>query len=203
MASDDIRSDLARHVDNDDTRQTLINHGTALPALAPAASSESVPALTNQTPDTQYLASSGPQRANRVPTLIGAAIGLVLLLGALAGYLALGGGRDEVNLAAQPVTNGQSAPHESSTAPMPRERASAWPPAGGRLCPGSNSVAVNSVTSCEFAVNVTEAFESTGEGDVEAYSPVTEQHYTMTCSALQTGVVLCTGGNQAQVWIKD
>ena len=61
---------------------------------------------------------------------------------------------------------------------------------------------VNSVTSCQFAFNVADAVARNGVGTVQAYSPVTEQNYTMTCSAVEASIITCTGGNNAQVWMR-
>jgi hypothetical protein len=66
----------------------------------------------------------------------------------------------------------------------------------GRSCGGGLSV--NQNTSCSFAREVRAAYErSGGSGTVTAYSPVTKQAYTMSCSG---GLpVICTGGNNAAV----
>ncbi|MBO1030660.1 serine/threonine protein kinase [Tessaracoccus sp. SD287] len=74
-------------------------------------------------------------------------------------------------------------------------------PAGVSQC--SESIGVNRNTSCEFAANVAAAWSSTsrtGTTTVRAISPVTNQTYTMTCVA--GPVTVCTGGNNAAVYIR-
>jgi hypothetical protein len=59
---------------------------------------------------------------------------------------------------------------------------------------------VNGSTSCPFAENVQQAYYSQvgqGDGTVTAYSPVTGQVYTMSCTQGDSHV--CTGGNNAYV----
>jgi hypothetical protein len=66
----------------------------------------------------------------------------------------------------------------------------------------SGGISVNSVTSCPFAENVESAWNSSGDsgpGTVTAYSPVTDQTYTMYCTPSDTGYEVCTGGNNAYV----
>jgi hypothetical protein len=64
-----------------------------------------------------------------------------------------------------------------------------------------NGLSVNSVTTCPFARNVRDAFESSGGASViDVYSPVTKRTYTMRCSS---GIpTTCTGGNGAAVYIR-
>jgi hypothetical protein len=64
-------------------------------------------------------------------------------------------------------------------------------PCGGGLVVGSG-------TTCEFAENVRAAYDSNGPGTVEAYSPVTEKTYSMTCTAGTP--VVCTGASGASVY---
>jgi Glucodextranase, domain B len=71
------------------------------------------------------------------------------------------------------------------------------PPASpGAPCGGGLSVGPN--TSCAFAVNVRNAFNSSGPGTVAVFSPVTNQTYYMSCNA--TSPHVCTGGNNASVY---
>jgi hypothetical protein len=59
---------------------------------------------------------------------------------------------------------------------------------------------VNSATTCPFAENVENAYYaeiSSGSGNVEAWSPVTERNYVMYCTASPHE---CTGGNNAVVY---
>ncbi|MGD0704063.1 MAG: hypothetical protein ABSA02_29780 [Trebonia sp.] len=66
----------------------------------------------------------------------------------------------------------------------------------------SGGINVNSVTSCPFAENVESAWNSSGDsgsGTVTAYSPVTDQTYTMYCTPSDTGYEVCTGGHNSYV----
>lgn len=156
---------------------------------------------------------SKPTPSNRTPVLVGIAIGLAVILAALVAYLVLGGEADRQSVEApatagqQSVPSGQSssgspAPSGPSTAPTGNTTPVVWPPANAALCPGTDEIAVNSVTSCQFAANVASEFRRHGEGEIEAYSPVTQKHYTMSCAATQASVVVCQGGIDAQVWIR-
>ena len=56
-------------------------------------------------------------------------------------------------------------------------------------------------TTCAFAMNVAGEYGSNpGATTISAYSPVTGENYTMTCSAYSAGHV-CTGGNGASVYL--
>lgn len=151
---------------------------------------------------------------NRTPVLVGVIVGLLIVLAGVIGYLTLVGSppTEEDSAAHEPAavtsepTQEASAPPTAppSTSPPPQTEAPApaWPPQDTTPCPGTDAVVVNSVTSCQFAFNVAEAVARNGVGTVQAYSPVTEQNYTMTCSAVEASIITCTGGNNAQVWIR-
>ncbi|WP_433654394.1 protein kinase domain-containing protein [Nocardia sp. CA-128927] len=75
----------------------------------------------------------------------------------------------------------------------------------GRTGPFTASAAGTSVTSCPFAEEVRRAYAASGPpapqpGPVVAVSPVTGLTYTMICTA-NTGLVSCTGGNDAVVYV--
>lgn len=63
------------------------------------------------------------------------------------------------------------------------------------------SVGAGGATSCDFAQNVAAAIPAGSNGDavVRAASPVTGKTYTMTCKA--GSVVVCRGGNDAEVYV--
>lgn len=65
-----------------------------------------------------------------------------------------------------------------------------------------DGLAVGPNTTCAFAQSVREAYLGSGGGNVtvEAYSPVTQQSYTMSCRA--GAPTTCTGGNNASVFIQ-
>ena len=65
----------------------------------------------------------------------------------------------------------------------------------GGNCGDGLSVGVN--TTCPFAENVRAAYDESGPGTVNVYSPVTGNTYAMTCSPGTP--VVCTGGNDASV----
>jgi len=75
--------------------------------------------------------------------------------------------------------------------------ASAGSYAGETACGDELGVGPN--TTCVFAENVRSAYQSSGPGTVMAYSPVTHKTYAMTCS--DGSPVVCTGGNDATVYI--
>lgn len=75
-------------------------------------------------------------------------------------------------------------------------------PAGGpaKYCAGG--VGASAATSCDFAMNVAGEYGSNpGAATIGAYSPVTGQHYTMSCAATSGWSAVCTGGNGAVVFI--
>lgn len=86
-------------------------------------------------------------------------------------------------------------------------------PAGAQACPPSSgpsggfehSAVGSADTSCPFAEQVRVAYGAGGPASVtprqvEADSPVTGQHYTMTCAA-NGAMVVCNGGNGAVVYV--
>ncbi|NLT29407.1 MAG: serine/threonine protein kinase [Propionibacterium sp.] len=171
-------------------------------------------------------------RKRRAPLVIGIVAGLVLVLGGLGAFLFLTrpwSGDDvvatpmhspaetptptaeptpteaaETTPAEQPT---REAPPPTTTQPAPPTTsapppAPAWPPAGTTTC--SDYVAVNEVTSCSFAFNVVNSYYEQGEPRVvEAWSPVTEQWYEMTCEVQQASIIRCTGGNNAVLYFRQ
>jgi Glucodextranase, domain B len=65
---------------------------------------------------------------------------------------------------------------------------------GGGLTAGAH-------TSCPFAENVRAAYESSGSGVLDVYSPTTGQTYRMYCTSGSPHV--CTGGNGASVYFSS
>lgn len=84
-------------------------------------------------------------------------------------------------------------------------------PSGAYLCSTSGSGsfaragAGSSATSCPFASAVRDSYRASGAGGgaatISAYSPVTGSSYTMYCAPAGAGVVQCTGGNNAVVYV--
>lgn len=70
----------------------------------------------------------------------------------------------------------------------------------GTACGAGVTAGAN--TSCAFALNVARAYFDAGGGSptVSVYSPVTNQRYTMNCTA--GAPTVCRGGNNATVYIR-
>ncbi len=62
---------------------------------------------------------------------------------------------------------------------------------GATACAGG--VSLTGPTSCGFALNIAEAYRSSGPGTVTAYSPATNRTYYMNCSG--SSPTVCSGGN--------
>jgi hypothetical protein len=62
-----------------------------------------------------------------------------------------------------------------------------------------NGVSAGPNTTCGFAQNVASAYRSSPSSVVNAYSPTTNDHYSMTCSG--SNPTVCRGGNNASVYI--
>jgi len=81
-----------------------------------------------------------------------------------------------------------------------RIRARGAPPLSSATnCGGGLTVGAH--TSCPFAENVREAFQSSGSGVLDVYSPTTGQTYRMYCTSGSPHV--CTGGNGASVYFSS
>ena len=100
------------------------------------------------------------------------------------------------------TSSGTSSAAESATTTPSATPSDAFPPNGATLCSGSTTVAVNSTTSCQFALNVAAAIPSGSSGSfsVTANSPVTQKDYQMAC--LRGTYTVCTGGVNALVYVK-
>jgi len=74
--------------------------------------------------------------------------------------------------------------------------------AGGPVSTCATGVQVGPNTSCSFAMNVAGEYGSNyGASSISAYSPVTGQYYTMSCGPWNGGGTVCTGGNNASVYM--
>jgi hypothetical protein len=84
-------------------------------------------------------------------------------------------------------------------APAPAPSTPAPPSNGTENCGEGLSVGPN--TTCAFAASVKDAYLGSGGGSVtvDAYSPVTQRMYSMSCAAGSPTV--CRGGNDASVFI--
>ena len=69
----------------------------------------------------------------------------------------------------------------------------------GQQC--SSTVSAGTNTTCPFALNVASQYAASGSNTpFSVYSPVTDQDYTMSCASGSPAV--CTGGNDATVYIR-
>lgn len=185
--------------------------GWVTPVAAPGAAYLTPSLQMAPSPPAYVTSSATPSSAkSKTPMLVGIIVGLLIVFLVVVGYLTLGGrviaGDDSA--AAGPVSAASEASQEpagaapSPSLPSTEAPESLWPPAGTTPCPDTDAIVVNSVTSCQFAANVAAAAPPSGTGTVRVYSPVTNQHYTMTCSTVEASIVTCSGGNDARVWIR-
>lgn len=134
-------------------------------------------------------------------------VGVVLLV-VLAGAVALFLYNRGNNAASKSSTSSAEVPDEGwKTLPS---SAPTVLPAGAVQCgvtqSGTYRAAArgNDVTSCPFAESVRDALNNAGGQvpiSVDAYSPVTKKHYTMSCAMEQ--VITCRGGDNAVVYVYD
>ena len=159
-----------------------------------------------------------PEQKNSTPIIIGMIVGILVVVLATLGFLVWylsGDSKGEAQSTASPRTTTQTSTITERAQPRRSEprvstRAAWSPPAGVAACAGmGGDVLVNGVTTCDFAENVTSDYYSSGQSSLlrNVYSPVTGKHYDMSCSGVGTDSsgdswVLCTGGNDAQVYIR-
>ena len=172
-----------------------------------------------QYPPQQPMVYPATQQGSSVnPVLVGIVAGLGIIIVGLAVVLTvmfLGKDKPEANTKAaqpqgQPTSTVMVSPAPTVTVQQQpgqtvtggQARNIPWPPSGATATCGS-TIAVNSVTSCEFAENVADAYWSNGTGTVYAYRPVTNIEYKMYCQLSQASVVVCTGGKNAVVYIQQ
>ncbi len=92
-------------------------------------------------------------------------------------------------------------PAETTTtteAPLPDEGAGV--PASAEDC-GAGVFVDGGTTSCGFGLNVAADYFSSPGNTFESFSPATGETYRMTCSGPPP--ILCTGGNNATVYITE
>lgn len=102
------------------------------------------------------------------------------------------------------VTDGLTTTTTTTSVALPAG-AQACPPTSGPSGGFAHSAVGSADTSCPFAEQVRVAYGAGGPASVtprqvEADSPVTGQHYTMTCAA-NGSMVVCNGGNGAVVYV--
>ena len=73
---------------------------------------------------------------------------------------------------------------------------------GGPVSTCATGVQVGPNTSCSFAMNVAGEYGSNpGATTITALSPVTGTQYTLSCSPWSGGGHVCTGGNNASIYL--
>ena len=159
-------------------------------------------------------AAAASKRGGRPALPIVVAVLAVLVIGASAALILTQDDDDSAStdapVAADPATPGESEPAEdegSGTAPgeSSSDSSSSSPstsidrmPDDARRC-DARVYARRGTTSCAFARNVRRDYERNGSGSFESFSPTTGETYTMSCRG--TAPVVCTGGNDAAVYI--
>lgn len=168
-------------------------------------------------------AGAGPDsprhRFNLLPLAVALVAVLLLALGGVVAWLMTSRNKSPETIIEQPqpstvtmqpstVTIETPSPAPPSTAtphaalpPNARPCPAVYPPLGGF----TSSAVGDDVTSCPFAEDVRRAYAAGGPPSdqprqVVAFSPVTGESYTMTCTA-SPGLVTCTGGNGALVYV--
>lgn len=133
----------------------------------------------------------------------------LLVLSVVASVIYLNHGRPASTGQIEAPTTPSMSTHSPTPTPTPTPSPTPSPtpvafPEGSTQC--SDSVAVNSSTSCPFATNVESAFRASGTTsgavEVSADSPVTHRNYTMSCTVATGSVTTCTGGNNAVVYLR-
>lgn len=164
----------------------------------PRAAAHTPPPYGYATPPPQ------PQRHDRSGSPLALiVIGIVAVCGIAAAVLAASGvftkeGSSSPRTVAQ-STNKSAAGHGKTKPRAHHQKSAVTPPAGTSTCPGAKNLWVNAHTSCPFAHNTRSAYaEAGGSHSLQVYSPRTGLTYEMTCSG--TGLVTCTGGNDAAVY---
>jgi serine/threonine protein kinase len=146
--------------------------------------------------------TDGPS-STRTAAIIGGAV--VIAAGLLAAAVVIAGQDSSPSSSTTtPVASarGGSQSQQSSspqTSPQTTTQPSTQLPSDTRPCTADVSVKT-ATTSCVFGVDVAREYRrSGGAAEVVAYSPKTEQSYTMTCGG--SAPVICTGGEEAVVYI--
>jgi len=137
--------------------------------------------------------------STRTAAIIGGAV--VIAAGLLAAAVVIagqsGGSTQPTSQASSTHTQAQTRSTPDRTAPQEQERP--VPPSDTRPCNAEVSVKTLT-TSCVFGKSVANAYRASGgSSEVVAYSPKTHITYTMSCSG--TDPVICTGGDEAIVYI--
>lgn len=126
--------------------------------------------------------------------------------GVFAGSVPLHSGANTIDVVASAAGSAPATATITVNRPGPRRlkpkriRSKGAPPLSSATNCGSGLTA-GARTSCPFAENVRTAFESSGSGVFDVYSPTTGQTYRMYCTSGSPHV--CTGGNGASVYFSS
>lgn len=175
-----------------------------------------------QSPNVSASAQGGRRPDSRLLIVVGVVLAIVIL-GAL--YLprsgVVGGGSHDDQVTQPQATVGATDERSDTSGDEPDSEPADPPTADPIEFPGnvtlcSRSIAVNDVTSCEFAENVSLEYGSDverGDAQITAFSSITEKWYDMMCFRngaidadtgliVRSGPVLCRGGNNAEVYLR-
>jgi hypothetical protein len=126
--------------------------------------------------------------------------------GVFAGSVPLHRGANTIDVVASAAGSTPATTTITVNRPGPQQRKpkrirtkGAPPLAGTSNCGGSLTAGAH--TSCPFAENVRAAFEASGSGILDVYSPTTGKTYRMYCTSGSPHV--CTGGNGASVYFSS
>jgi Glucodextranase, domain B len=192
-------------------------------ALVACGSSSQTPAASSVTLQIAAPVNGSAQRADRVTvrgtvTPADATVQIVgqpaqVGNGVFAGSVALQRGANAIDVVASapgfaPATETITVKRTVPTRPKAKAVAVQQAPVAVRQAPPLASatdcgggLTAGAHTSCPFAENVRAAFESTGSGVLDVYSPTTGQTYRMYCTSGSPHV--CTGGNGASVYFSS
>ncbi|WP_316669838.1 zinc ribbon domain-containing protein [uncultured Propionibacterium sp.] len=136
-----------------------------------------------------------------IPEGIWLALAVIMAIGMFAGFGVLARGPAESGKPGG-ATPSPSRSY-STTAPSSTSSGALDWPVGATEC-SSTAAAGNERTSCEFALNVAGAWGQSPRAatqTVEAYSPVTNRSYAMSCTTVDS-YTTCVGGDGAVVYVR-
>lgn len=151
-----------------------------------------------------------PTKSSGSRIAVGALLVVLLVLGVTFGWIYLTRSDDGSTNARDGVTTSESPGESTNPTPTTAEQVSL--PSGAQPCdqlyPETSAYTTSAkgtlITSCPFAEEVRVAYAGSGppgeSRPVVAISPVTQQAYTMDCTA-SGPLVTCTGGDNAVVYV--
>jgi serine/threonine protein kinase len=145
-----------------------------------------------------------PQRDRSGSPVALIVIGIVAVCGIAAAVLAASGVFSKESSPASSTVATKTTQNKTVAQTKPKKKSHhkanpVKPPAESESCSGASELWVNQYTSCPFAENTQSAYaEANGSKQLSVYSPVTGKTYSMACKG--TGLITCTGGNNAAVY---